>query len=81
METTIYKCDNCGKEAKDVVPAGWFLLGFAMIKHLQFPEGIKLKTPIANKPDWQITHHFCSEQCMNEAVKVKFSPTPNGEGE
>jgi len=74
MEEIKYICDNCKTEAKDTVPAGWFLLGFARIKELQFPSGIKLKYPIHDKPEWLVTHHFCSEDCMNGAVKVGTNP-------
>ena len=60
MEETTFYCDNCKKEAKDAIPAGWYLLGFARIKEIEFPSGL----------NWQISHHFCGEECMNRAVAV-----------
>lgn len=70
MKKIIYCCDNCDAKAEDYLPANWFILGFAQVKSIEMPD-IKLRRPLMKFPyDWQETHHFCSEECMNEAVKV-----------
>lgn len=60
-----YQCDYCGKLEKgytDENPPpgkGWFTLGYKM-PNTELSQG-----------DWIVTHHFCSSQCMDNAVSVK----------
>jgi len=63
-------CDYCGKTAKGDeyhygLPKGWYVLGFHCQSYLAYD-------------DWRITHHFCSSECMDKAVKVN---PPHLEGE
>ena len=55
-------CDSCGEEDHGSenhfdLPLGWIVLGF----HSQ---------RFAAYDDWRVTHHFCSRECMDKAVKV-----------
>jgi len=55
-------CDYCGKvasggEMEAELPKGWCILGY----HCQ---------RFACIDDWRITHHFCSQTCLDKAVKV-----------
>ncbi len=63
MRQTLLTCDWCGNkievgEFTNGLPEEWFVLGFH-------------KGSFVDKDDWRITHHFCSEVCMNKAVKIK----------
>ena len=74
MKKEIYICDNCGKEAENIVPTGWYILAFAVVKDIETPN-VKLKNPIRMNPVWNETHHFCSAECIDEAVKIKGKVT------
>ncbi len=63
MRTLELTCDNCGKKAKGDeyhygLPKGWYVLAYHCQSYLAHD-------------DWRVTHHFCSLECMTEAVKVK----------
>lgn len=71
MQKISFICDNCGREVvAQGVPCDWFILGFYKVRCMGDTE-LKLKTPIRTQPQWQETHHFCTSECMDEAVKVK----------
>lgn len=71
METIVYKCDNCGTEAVGRIPEKWFLLGYAITRNFT----------IEIQPEFTITHHFCSEECMDNQVKVGEGRVRSGEKE
>lgn len=55
-------CDYCGKvepggEEHFNLPKGWCVLGFHCQRFLAVD-------------DWRITHHFCSQKCIDAAVKI-----------
>ena len=55
-------CDNYGKTENGEptyfrLPEGWYLLVYQC-------------RSFAGYDDWRVTHHFCSSECMDAAVKV-----------
>lgn len=55
-------CDCCGKteegdEHHYGLPAGWYVVGYHGQRFLAYD-------------DWRVTHHFCSLDCMDKAIKV-----------
>ena len=62
MKTLELTCDYCGKTEKGDeshfdLPKGWYLVGY----HCQ---------TYAGYDDWRVKFHFCSLNCMNNAVTV-----------
>lgn len=54
-------CDFCGKtengdEYHYGLPKGWYILGYHCQRYCY--------------DDWRVTHHFCSLDCMDKAIKV-----------
>lgn len=62
MKIVELMCDYCEKRAKGDdchfnLPKGWFVLGF----HSQ---------SFVAADDWRVTHHFCSSECLDRAIKI-----------
>lgn len=52
-----YTCDYCGAILHNKLPQGWYKLAYH-------------KESFLDINDWRVTHHFCSLDCMDGAVKV-----------
>lgn len=70
MRYQVYKCDVCEKKVESQpLPEGWYEIGWHQSKET---------FPIAELP-WNVTHHFCSEHCMNEFMEPSISGELKGE--
>ncbi len=60
MKKTELICDYCGESLPQIecalLPKDWYALAYHKGTYCY--------------DDWRVTHHFCSLNCMNKAVKV-----------